>query len=112
MDALALAAGYPGRASVYSLRGEVQPRLSDHWDSWHFFREIGIARLTASHSLKFSPSVRGAALGIPLHVPSSPALRADSSPFVGLALHLDRSMRKFAEGKKIIFVFLKIYTPV
>lgn len=72
VDALALAVGCSGRASVWSLRGEVKSRFPDHWGSWNFVREIWIAWPVGSCSLKISPSVGGAAVGTLFPCPQFP----------------------------------------
>lgn len=74
---------------VLSLKGR-----SDHWDTWHLFRENWIARPMVSCSLQFSPSIRGAALGILFHVPSSPHPQRCQQPFCWFGSPL-RSLKQF-----------------
>lgn len=86
LDALALAMGCPGRAGVWSLRGESKPRLPDHWESWHFAREIWMAWPISPLTL---PQASEELLwGLYSMSPVPPPQRCQQ-PFVGLALCLD-----------------------
>lgn len=80
--------------SQHRLQKGDQTRLPDHWDPCHFFWEMWTARPIASCSLKFSPSIRRAALGILFRVPSYSHPHRYQQPFGCLGFPL-RSLKQF-----------------
>ena len=71
-----------------------QKRIPDHWNTCYFLWEMWTARPIASYSLKISPSIRRAALGILFHVPSSPHPQRCQQSFGWFGFPL-RSLKRF-----------------